>query len=87
MVKLFLKLNTRKMIPYGLEFLQVVINVASVNASELHPFASISDLQKFALAWNSVLIFFAHLLHMSKQYIVLLFMFGLFVNKIVTGSA
>lgn len=50
MVKLFLKLNTRKMILYGLEFLQVLINVASINATEVHPFAPISDLQKFALA-------------------------------------
>lgn len=75
------------MIPYGLEFLQVLINVVSVNATELHPFASISDSQKFALAWKSVLISFAHLPHMSKQYIFLLFMFGLFVNEIVTGSA
>lgn len=46
------------MIACGLEFLQVVINV---NATELHPFAAISGLQKFALAWNSVLISFAHL--------------------------
>lgn len=61
MVKLFLKLNIRKMIACGLEFLQVIINVASVNATELHPFAAISGLQKFALAWNSVLISFAHL--------------------------
>lgn len=52
---------------YGLEFLQVLINVASVDATELYQFAPIGDLQKFALAQNSILIPFAHLPHMSMQ--------------------
>ena len=47
---LFLKLDMKKIMTYALEFLQVLINVASVDATELYQFAPIGDLQKFALA-------------------------------------
>lgn len=50
LVRLFLKLDTRKIMIYGLEFLQVLINVASVDVVDPYQFAPIHDLQEFALA-------------------------------------
>lgn len=38
------------MMTYALECLQVLSNVASVNATQLYQFAPIGDLQKFTLA-------------------------------------
>ena len=47
---MFLKLDIRKVMIYGLEFLQVLINVASVDATKLYQLTPIGDLQKFAWA-------------------------------------
>lgn len=67
---------------YRLKFLQVLINVASVDATEPFQFAPIGDPQGCALALNSILIPLAHPPHVAAQAVVSLLLSGPFVNEI-----